>query len=595
MPKKTVALLLSVILLALSACAGSGEGDVSTPAESSGVETSAQAPIYLISDGVSKFQITRGEFAGDHVVAGVRAVASGISSKAGVSISVKDDWLNPRTGETPPEYEILIGSTNRPESTEVLSRVTGEFDYRVEVVGSKLVIIGGCDIATRRAAEYFVNNLFSADMTLKEGLLYAGTCSEEDRIVKLDGEVSRSVTELYPGVISTHYSLSAESIYGRQEFTVVEFNPKQADLYFDVTMGGTYATTLKTVKDTVESFAKANSDKKPIVAINGDLWMVTYAHARVAGSGTEYKGYSDEVVTKSLTVPRGFNMYDGEIITSSHMTQETPYEGDFYSFGITDDGVAVLGNPTVGITIKNNTQSTTTNADGLNRLPANNALVMYSDKISNNYSLSDAFEVVIDCSYDYVVSHGATITGKVTAIVAPGEAKQSLSANRIILTARGDRIDRISGYKVGDEIEISIKVTDKMGNDAVWQRMRNAVGGHIPVIVNGKSRNSQDSNLYPMSVLGIKDNGNVIMLTGDGRQSGYSDGIKISQLDELCVDLGIVTAFILDGGGSATMVAWDGSGYKLVNRPSDKFADGSYGSPRPVVNSVILSYGPKRS
>jgi exopolysaccharide biosynthesis protein len=97
-----------------------------------------------------------------------------------------------------------------------------------------------------------------------------------------------------------------------------------------------------------------------------------------------------------------------------------------------------------------------------------------------------------------------------------------------------------------------------------------------------------------MSVLGIKSNGNVIMLTNDGRQSGYSDGITISKLDDLCADLDIVTCILLDGGGSASMVQLLNGSYTLVNRPSDKFADGTYGSPRSVVNTVILSYGPKK-
>ncbi len=599
--KHFIALLLVLVMLAASSCNGSGEGvgsNTDTSALSSGVteDTTVAEAVRLIENGGSRFVVTRPDNSGELVIEAMKTVINGINDKTGVSLSPKTDWLNSSAGETAPEYEILIGATNRPETAEVTAKINGEFDYRIEVVGKKLVIAGGSDLATLRAAEYFINNLFSNDFAVTSGVLYAGQCSEEDRIVLLDGEVSRKVTELYSGVTSTHYVLSADSKYGQQDFTVVEFNPKQADLYFDVVMGGTYATTLKTVKATVEGFANSNgAGKTPIAAINGDLWMVSYAHARVLGSTTTYKNYSDPVVTKALTVPRGFNMYNGEIITSAHMTQETPYEGTFYAFGITEDGVPALGNPQVGISIKDVTQNTTTTADGLNRLPANNALVMYSDKLSNNYSLDEAYEVIIDCSYDYVVCHGAVITGTVTAVTKPGEAKQAFTANRIVLTARGNRIDRISGIKVGDIIEISITVTDKMGNSAIWQKMKNAVGGHIPAVIKGISQNSSDSTQYPMSVIGIKRNGNVVMLTNDGRQSGYSIGIKISQLDELCADLDIVTCLLLDGGGSASMVQLLGGTYTLVNRPSDKFADGTYGSPRSVVNTVILSYGPKRS
>ena len=84
------------------------------------------------------------------------------------------------------------------------------------------------------------------------------------------------------------------------------------------------------------------------------------------------------------------------------------------------------------------------------------------------------------------------------------------------------------------------------------------------------------------------------MLTSYGRQksTGYSVGFAVSDLHSLCEDLGIVTAFLLDGGGSASMSVTDGEGgYELTGRPCDKDKDGNYGKERAVVNSVILSYG----
>lgn len=406
----------------------------------------------------------------------------------------------------------------------------------------------------------------------------------------ISGEVSRTATELYDGVTKTAYSLSASSKYGLQKFWTVEFDPMQSDLYFDVVGGGTYATNVKTVSKTIAQFKADNPGKTPIAAVNGDLWM-TSAHSRVLGKDHSYKGYSDSVTTKVLTVPRGFNMYDGEIITSAHMQQETPYEGAFYSFGITEDGVAVLGNPQVSVTINNKTSGAKAGTTGINRLPANNALIMYTDRgCVSNYALSDAYEIIIDCDADYTVCHGAKIVGKVTGITKPGEAKQEMKQNRIILTARGTRLSSLENFAIGDSVEISVSVTDSMGNTEVWRRMKNAVGGHIPVIIDGKSKNSTNNTAYPMTVLGIKKDGKVVILANDGRQSGYSAGIKISQLDELCVELGIDTAFILDGGGSTAMVTLDklgGTDYTLVNRPSD-------GAERSVVNTVILSYGKAR-
>ena len=406
------------------------------------------------------------------------------------------------------------------------------------------------------------------------------------------------VSELYNGVTLTSFEVSQNSSYTLNKFNIVEFDPDQSDLYIDVTNMADYSNTLKTVMKTVEDFNKNNGEgKKAIAAVNGDLWMVSYAHARVEGSGTTYGGCSDAVVTKSLTVPRGFNMYNGEIITSPHMKQETPYEGDFQSFGFTADNKPYLGQPFVAVKTNNITQDTSKAINGINRLPADNALVMYTDKgVLSNYSIDDAYEVVIDCDYDYVVKHGALIKGKVTAICKEGDENPQMKENRIILTARGNAEKKIKDYKIGDEIEISVTVKDSFGNHEVWQNeIKNAVGGHMVFARDGKYIDLGSASYYPSTIIAETNSGNVMLIENDGRQNGYSLGLRHNDCDQLAKELDLKNAFIVDGGGSATMIALAENGYKLVNRPCDKDSNGNYGVTRTVVNSVILSYGKDRN
>lgn len=436
--------------------------------------------------------------------------------------------------------------------------------------------------------------LFSAITVLSGGMLRA----EEQKLPQ--GAENITTKELYKGVTLTNFELPEDSKYGLNKVSVVEFDPSQSDLYIDVTNMAEYSNTLKTVQKTVTDFNEGNGGgKTAIAAINGDLWMVSYAHARVEGSGTSYGGCSDAVVTKSLTVPRGFNMYQGEIITSSHMSQETPFEGAFQSFGFTADNKPYLGQPTVTIQVKNITQDTKeVKADGINRLPANNALVMYTDKGAlSHYALKDAYEVVIDCETDYTVKHGASIKGKVTAICKEGDEDLPMQENRIILTARGKKpTERINAYKVGDEIEISVAVKDLYGNSEVWQNdIVNAVGGHMVFAKNGKYISIGDSTTYPTTILAETNSGNVLFIQNDGRQKGYSLGFRFSDYTKLAKEFDLKNAFLLDGGGSSTLIALAENGYELVNRPSDKDDNGNYGQTRTVVNSVILSYGTDRN
>lgn len=51
----------------------------------------------------------------------------------------------------------------------------------------------------------------------------------------------------------------------------------------------------------------------------------------------------------------------------------------------------------------------------------------------------------------------------------------------------------------------------------------------------------------------------------DGRQDGYSKGVSLTRLQEICIEHGAITAFNLDGGGSTTLY-FDG---EIINSPAN--------------------------
>ncbi len=154
----------------------------------------------------------------------------------------------------------------------------------------------------------------------------------------------------------------------------------------------------------------------------------------------------------------------------------------------------------------------------------------------------------------------------------------------------------LSDIKIGDEIQISVSVRDGYKNDEVWQNdIVNAVGGHMVFAKDGKNVALGDATRYPTTIIAETNSGKVLFIQNDGRQEGYSLGIRFSDYSQLTKAFDLKNAFIVDGGGSSSIVALEENGYALVNRPSDKKADGEYGEARTVVNSVILSYGPDRN
>jgi exopolysaccharide biosynthesis protein len=69
----------------------------------------------------------------------------------------------------------------------------------------------------------------------------------------------------------------------------------------------------------------------------------------------------------------------------------------------------------------------------------------------------------------------------------------------------------------------------------------------------------------PRTIVGVVDANQLIFVVIDGRDTGYSTGMTMSEAAELMVSLGATTAYNLDGGGSSTMY-YDG---EVVNQPSN--------------------------
>lgn len=86
------------------------------------------------------------------------------------------------------------------------------------------------------------------------------------------------------------------------------------------------------------------------------------------------------------------------------------------------------------------------------------------------------------------------------------------------------------------------------------------------------------TNRDPRTVIGIKEEGSVILMTVDGRQPGYSAGLTGKELGQLLLKYGINDAAMLDGGASTEMIV-EG---KIVNRPSFK------GRERPLGGGIIV-------
>ncbi len=99
------------------------------------------------------------------------------------------------------------------------------------------------------------------------------------------------------------------------------------------------------------------------------------------------------------------------------------------------------------------------------------------------------------------------------------------------------------------------------------------VAGDTVLVKNGKAvaqsqEKSKDDKPYPRTVAAIDKTGKKLwLIVVDGKQRLYSEGLKLSEIAEISMQLGADTVLSLDGGGSVTLAVASPSGAKLLNAP----------------------------
>lgn len=152
-------------------------GDDTTPTDTTPVETTPPAfDVSVASEGVCDYVVIRPDDGVKYAVAVSAAVdlRNKLAEATGAKVKIDSDWIK-RDQEIPAEAkEIVVGACNRPE-VEALSKTLRREDYAVVYAGQRIYILGGCDEATARGVEYFINSYVNADtksVTVKSDLNY---------------------------------------------------------------------------------------------------------------------------------------------------------------------------------------------------------------------------------------------------------------------------------------------------------------------------------------------------------------------------------------------------------------------------------------
>lgn len=196
-------------------------------------------------------------------------------------------------------------------------------------------------------------------------------------------------------------------------------------------------------------------------------------------------------------------------------------------------------------------------------------------KVENSYYKLTENKTVIGQSQNVVVAQ----------ILSDGIQEESLAIPENAYLLAGDNntfAASVNKFAVGDTAVIDISANER------FVGIQEAIGTSHIIVKDGKA--VEENSLYhymyanPRTAVGITEDGKLILFAVDGRQSGFSSGMKISELADEMIRLGCVVAANLDGGGSTTVKALlpNYPNFALVNSPSEK-------SERKISNAILFT------
>lgn len=167
--KKWLALALA-LLMAVSTLTACNSGQTST-------DTTETTPVVPMQDiTLTDYVIVRPDIASPTLVSTASRLKKTLDEKFSANFSLTTDWVK-RGEEVDPTNakEILLGLTNRTQSTEINQQIQG-IGYAIALTGNKIVITASNEAALGMAVDYFIEQYVatptSAVIQLPESLCY---------------------------------------------------------------------------------------------------------------------------------------------------------------------------------------------------------------------------------------------------------------------------------------------------------------------------------------------------------------------------------------------------------------------------------------
>lgn len=314
---------------------------------------------------------------------------------------------------------------------------------------------------------------------------------------------------------------------------------------------------LATVRRIAADYEAKNPGNRVIAAINADFFDINAnrmfprtpsgAHASM---GEFYKtltgnavGFTNDGSTETL-------IGNEKLVRSSHMT-----------LSVYDDN---------GIIIKE------FQIDKINSEPTENQISIYYAKWAREegwasqrikpINVEDAF-IVDNGDYAIPSSHqDKSGTGSTTEDFY-GRGKVSSIGNAELST--GDFAIKSNNPEVVEALSIGTKIRAQYHFVGAHEGIGDIVGVGNTILYDGQKTGS-DTNRHPRTMIGVKEDGTIVMTVVDGRQpEKLMYGASQAEMAAILKHYGAIEGYNLDGGGSSTMLILKDGDFEVTNSPSD--------------------------
>lgn len=281
-------------------------------------------------------------------------------------------------------------------------------------------------------------------------------------------------------------------------------------------------------------------------------------------------GTNADFFVMSSGIPIGLVIDEGELISSDAWQ---------YAVGFKADGTAVMGRPTMNMSITGTSGTVSVSYFNKTRTTAGAYLLDRNYDDSTHFSANGTY-IVLERVDDTPVTVNHSIKLKVVD-KGTGNSPITIADNQMVLTkSDGANVPSWVDFPVGEEVTLWVGASDSN-----WADVEYAVGGKLLIDNSTVTTSGIDaaSSLRARSAVGVKADGTVVLYEIDGDQSSHSVGLTAAELGNDLLALGCVRAICLDGGGSSAMALRQPgeSTASLITKPSD-------GSQRSCANYIFF-------